>query len=536
MCSIEGCELDNYKEMDKCILHCEKSGNFEDIENFNTCFERLSKPNGEINHIHFPKKYDFNKSFYNKNGFKFTNCHFYSQLNLNGHEYINCHFYKVVKLSKNQTTYSIKCKFKNSIFLSIIQINDTFTEELFENCNFNKGYLYLKNINLKDINYLFNDSKISKFNFYNCIFPFKINLREINHIEKLVFRKCKFKDRFSIQHSEIKGILRLKDSMFLLENEINSKVKIQFSKISKVDFYNTIFQDLADFYQTKFDKVNFKRTDFEKISVFSETEFNCDVDFKYTKFLGKSIFRDTVIKGELNLRDAIFNDEANFLDITAKSRKVYNKEKKKDEFVGEPTAIKVANRETARVIKNFYDNSNNIIEANRFYKLEMKEREKELEVNLKKGKNFFEWFIFKLHGISSNHSQDWLLALFWIINFGLLYSFFEYKNFYTFTRNDFLMNQFLIGLLITLLAFSLLISLIKVNKMKIIFSFFSFFLLLYLNFTNDISFVNFANVLNPFSIMTGKETLTFDILIFKIIIAYLIYQLIISIRQNTRRK
>ena len=33
----------------------------------------------------------------------------------------------------------------------------------------------------------------------------------------------------------------------------------------------------------------------------------------------------------------------------------------------------------------------------------MKEREKELDSK----KDFFEWLVFKFHGLSSNHSQDW---------------------------------------------------------------------------------------------------------------------------------
>jgi len=42
--------------------------------------------------------------------------------------------------------------------------------------------------------------------------------------------------------------------------------------------------------------------------------------------------------------------------------------------------------------------------------------------------------------------------------------------------------------------------------------------------------------INPFSIMTSKEPITLGLLIFKITIAYLIYQFIVSVRQNTRRK
>ena len=45
-----------------------------------------------------------------------------------------------------------------------------------------------------------------------------------------------------------------------------------------------------------------------------------------------------------------------------------------------------------------------------------------------------------------------------------------------------------------------------------------------------------ANVINPFSIMTKGDTLNLGMLIFKVIITYLIYQFVVSVRQNTRRK
>ena len=79
----------------------------------------------------------------------------------------------------------------------------------------------------------------------------------------------------------------------------------------------------------------------------------------------------------------------------------------------------IANRETARIIKDSFEQQNNIIEANKFYALEMKEREKELDSK----KDFFEWLVFKFHGLSSNHSQDWTLVLFWIININFFYSY-----------------------------------------------------------------------------------------------------------------
>ncbi|MGB0990708.1 MAG: hypothetical protein ACPGUI_07770, partial [Halarcobacter sp.] len=53
---------------------------------------------------------------------------------------------------------------------------------------------------------------------------------------------------------------------------------------------------------------------------------------------------------------------------------------------------------------------------------------------------------------------------------------------------------------------------------------------------DDLDLNSFSNNINPFSIMTEFSELTFLTLVYKVTIAYLIYQLIVSIRQNTRRK
>ena len=78
----------------------------------------------------------------------------------------------------------------------------------------------------------------------------------------------------------------------------------------------------------------------------------------------------------------------------------------------------------------------------------------------------------------------------------------------------------------------LIIEYEKINK----FWYIGIYYIFYGFFSQDWLLKCFSNKLNPFSIMTGKEELNFGILLYKITIAYLIYQLIISIRQNTRRK
>ena len=434
------------------------------------------------------------------------------------------------------------CEFLDSYSISNSDILENDSNVIYQMCIFHKDVAISKNDE---------DFKISHTLFSDCIFREKLQIENIE-FEKGVFNNTKYnedfenKDIFKIDNLELKNCIV--SDKFILENytinklnlaesTFNSKVKIQKCKIREAIFYNTKFKDLADFYQSKFKKVDFERTDFEKISVFAESEFNCDVDFKYVKFLGKAIFRDTVITGNFNLRNSIFDDEANFLDITSKKR-----EKIKEQFIGEPIDIKVSNRETARIIKNFYDNSNNIIEANRFYKLEMEKRREEFK-NFPSGDyRTLESIIFWFHRISSNHSQSWFLAFFWIVSITFLFS---GININMSVKDTLVIENNLkcaINLIfVVVLATATIFTIYHYFKKKNVFysalgvCIFTFYIV-YANLTNDYFLSNFSNILNPFSIMTNGEELTFISFLYKIIIAYLIYQLIISIRQNTRRK
>lgn len=496
----------------KCILHCEKDDSYcnkqvEFREVLNKSIKKKSQDSKiTFKNIHFIDDYDINDIMATDDSFiLFYECHFINSLTLKITNHIfrfeKCHFQKEWKHIISQETKFIKCQFDEYVYENISEDKEKINH-LFFDCGFNS--IDFKGVHFTEKLFKFSNrnkySTIESLNLTYCIFEKDIifnSNREENDADNFTITKLDFSE------STFKG-----------------KVKIQFCEIKDANFYNTKFKDLADFYRTKFEKVNFERTDFEKISVFSETEFNCDVNFKYTKFLGKAIFRDTVITGILNLRNSIFDDEANFLDITSQKRK---REKNKDnEFIGEIKSIQVANRETARVIKNFYDNSNNIIEANRFYALEMAEREKELEHN--KRQNLVEWFIFKAHKISSNHSQDWLLTMLWMFAITFVFAVLD-KN--TYCTNDMILLSILTSSSLILLAF--LFACISLK-------WFLFTLSICVPFLTQTTFKDFANLINPFSIMTGHEKLTFSMLIYKVVIAYLIYQFIVSIRQNTKRK
>ncbi len=554
------------EEQDKCILHCEKSKSNEWIYSFfnddNDNYEskkekwddkkihqfweylvkyikKISDDFITLKNIVFPIHWNEKlghisviSALYKKNVL-FDNCIFLDYL------YIG-HYVDDNEIIKVKFIGFKGCKFKSEVLINNLTLESglsvlysTFDEDF--------------NVSSVEVHRLFEvvKSSLNKLSIMHCEFndnlEIKCNDEKLNlYIDSSKNNKILIIDNInnvSIINSTIEKEFiidrnnMLINSLDLEETTFESKVKIQFCTIKeKANFYNTKFKDLADFYRTKFNEVIFERTDFEKISVFSEVEFTKNVDFKYTKFLGKSIFRDTIIKGKLNLRDTIFDDDANFLDITSEKRE---KDKNDKEFIGEAKIIRVANRETARVIKSFYDKSNNIIEANKFYSLEMQERKKELNVK----SNFIQWIIFFLHGVSSNYSQSWAEALFWI---GLL------SSLYTFEMHNIpIMTLFLTYIIIYILLmylfkqYSVFIKYFE-KTMLILFTI-SFFYILDMNFEvySELMSVNTLNEIikniNIFAKINSND-MTIGFFMYKIALSYLIYQFIISVRQNTRRK
>jgi hypothetical protein len=185
----------------------------------------------------------------------------------------------------------------------------------------------------------------------------------------------------------------------------------------------------------------------------------------------------------------------------------------------------MANRETARIIKNSFEKQNNIIEANKFYALEMQEREKELNKLAKKGKNLTDWVVFKFHSISSDHSQSWFLALVWIAITTLLFTFWK--------AIDADQKVFEISFIAAEVGIISLIVMPKIQYLKQIVSS-GLLVLLFINYSMATSsfLEEIVNVVD----LKNENPITFSMLLFKVTIAYLMYQFIVSVRQNTRRK
>lgn len=423
-----------------------------------------------------------------------------------------------------------RCQFispKNKIFIYIIGIESKDEHCIFTYCTFeaclelNPLAKITKIIEEINVNLFFNcdlESLTAKYvSFKNHIFLNKMRLFENGYSKvhnQIVLENCTFDKEFKIMNCKELNNLSFNNSVF------NSKCKIVECEIENVYFQQTKFSELVGFDSSIFGKTNFRNTRFNKLARFNKTKFLKNVNFDYTYFNEESIFTNSIFYEKLNLKKAFFLNSGRFLNI--------NEEEKFNETIQiKKYKINLENRETARIIKDSFEQQNNFIEANKFYVLEMKEREKELNVDRKNGKNLYEWLVFKVHQISSNHSQDWALSLFWIFIVGFLTSLF---NFYI--NNSFSLSSF-IGVVI-LVSYSLWLDYIskKENEIKSIFLLVLFYMI-YIYETKDIYLNDFVKVINPFVKFNDLNLLD---LLSKVTIAYLIYQLIISIRQNTRRK
>lgn len=245
-----------------------------------------------------------------------------------------------------------------------------------ENKKLNQGILKISDIVFPDL-YKEDFEKIYKdckqITFYKCIFN-QINFGDLEINSSILFEECKFNKDVDFTTTEFK---------YLSFHRITKAEELNFQSIKvngEFELEDCIFDS----------EINFEYAKFYENVVILNTKFNNNVNLNYTTFEKLLSFKKSEFKYDLNLENTIFKSYVNFLGVEAK----------------------IANRETARIIKDSFEKQNNIIEANKFYALEMEKREDELKENIKKGENIFEWLVFKIHGLSSNHSQDWLLALF----------------------------------------------------------------------------------------------------------------------------
>ena len=459
-------------DVEKCILHCEKDDwNDEDklIEFWEAIRNNIFPSLTNIKNTHTFKNIIFPKYEAEKK--------VYDDIDLNFTPYTDSNFNPIFELSYFLSAFSlgeISLIFENCIFLEGLDLSIyNFQKDIkFENCIFKKELVLNE--------YYKSDVSFEKCDFSNN----SINLSNKYFASSLKIRKC--------QNISYLDCTMMKCSMFNLRDSV----------IQSANFYNAIFYSPT---------------------IFMNTTFENNIDFKYAQFEKKVFFTDAIFEKKLNLREAIFKEDVNFLDMKVGS----------------------VNRETARIIKHSFEDQGNIIESNRFYALEMEEMDKELTKSFCKKplknenlidyllkKSLSELIIFKFHSLSSEHSQNWFLALVWIFIIGIIAYFIGGEDLNN--KSIQVNNDIFIGSFVFLLLSTLTVIFNKFDKLSrwIIGIFLSYLLYNFLVIDNT-SFSALFQQISPFSKL-GKDMTAIDF-IAKVIITYLIYQFVVSIRQNTRR-
>lgn len=494
ICSICNVEVeDKYfdKEQNKCILHCEKNDLWGNEEKYYNLFLSLF--------IEFIKDDRFNK-------LKISNV-------ISSSNYFIKEGYILLK----DVIFSV-----DNSFLKIFEVTGH-KKILFEECVFFESR--------------FSEySKFESFVFRDCIF-YKKDYGKENYIEsnRLYFDKMEI-DKISYGGLNSKSIsIDVSDSNIGTLAIVNSSLFLKNTTISK-----KLFCSLD------------KNINSTKL-VIKENSFVKDLDmpvFKFTSIENSTIEKELIIRNSeivsFNIQSSTLENGLDFNNSSIEDRfSLINSKIKNKKLDLSNTSLpnsmnflnaelEVENRETARIIKDSFDRQNNFIEGNKYYAIEMKHYDDELKWK----DNLKEKLIFKFHDWSSEHSQNWILPLFWILLFSMGYGVIEYL----FLGGNKLVDKSLcaniLSILFIVLAIPFIINNILENKgLKKSFSAFIFLTIgFYLYITNDLLLRLPAKAINPFSIMYDGDSINGIQLIFKIIITYLIYQLIISIRQNTRRK
>jgi hypothetical protein len=497
-CKIEECSREVYYN-DKCLLHCEKDDFFDKNNEFNKAIEeypQIEENNLKFKGIFFPKKYDYSFiwSLYKGKRISFWYCTFYEDT--------------TYKLDKQGDIYpemleadvlpSRLC-FYNSIFnekwIHIINLNYVYYSE----CTFNDEIYFAHPESVSK------DVKMKKLEFQKCMIEKSFNLHysknSICEIEQIDIQNTTFKSEFLINNSIIENI-----SLFL--NTFESIVELNENRINVFDCSQSKFNGITTFTGTTFKSIKFKAIVFDKLVIFNNIK----------------------IKNILDLKGITFRDEANFLEM-------------KNIKEGKLETKNIENRETARIIKHSLDKVGNIIEANKFYTLEMEHYKKELDES--KESNIQEKFIFWMNKTISNFGQSWILPIFWIFIITMVFIIFsgnigdikENKKFFHYIYN----YKYYFELFVILQAFIISICIVIYDNINKIFGYLYLLisiLIIYLfhfNFDLILASQVFGNYMSIPNMHPSFENDVFYWFLHKALLSILIYNLTVALRRQTRR-
>lgn len=393
----------------------------------------------------------------------------------------------------------------------------------------------------------FNLSNFDNGNFFRTYFHDGVFFNHANFQNGASFRDACFKKRCYIEYvtfRNIHGDTSFNGTSF---EDVVSFNGTQFD--NETYFSGTVFKNIAVFYGVTGNTLHF---DFIKIGQQSLLDFSM-LDLKILKMttvqnISAVIrFTDSKINDKFILNDtALGTSELNNFDISLCSEIII----KSSSFLktmfnninwGRITEDRFrASRDVYRQLKYVLEQQGNIIEANRFYSLEMKEYKKELEA---KPLSFDSWqdkVIFFMHEKVSNFSASWFLPILWFFDLGIFLTIF--KKIHTKSFNPFSAWELFIPTLIIFgwiigKGLSDLYKRLRYYQLDIIVPSFILILIFLLSVPNALN--EFAKVINPFGVFRDSESyrgIEFAWFIHKSLMAFVIYQFVVTLRMQTRRK
>lgn len=539
-CAYQSCNRHIYKNSDKCILHCGKDDWFSEdthgsrdwsnsqdkIKNFweTVRNEKMAQSDYDFNGVIFPEFEEYNSE--NIEEIKVNENKIYKAKG-------PFNFWEVDR----NLIFDKKVIFSNSVFKGKTNFIFTTFQDIanFEKSTFEESVRFNGAVFFRGI---YEKSTFQK----ETDFKFVIFLNGVN------FKEAWFQDKTSIEYvifQNIKGDTVFNGTTFQNVVSFNGSTFRNETYFSGTTFQNTaVFYALKDSDNLYFNFIKLQEKSLIDFSGFELKElkfstiqnFSSYVRLTNIKIANKFELRNTNLgKAELNnfdlseCQEIVIKDSV-FFEI------VFNNLKwgkiTENRFKG--------SRDVFRQLKHALEQQGNIIDANRFYSLEMKEYKKELADESWFSDYGQDKFVFLVHEMVSNFSQTWVLPLIWFFVIGMgftLHKVIQTTTFEPFKGWELLLPTLLISSYIIGKLLSDTVEKFKDYQLKIYLP--CFCLILFYVSSVDKPFNEFAKTVNPLGTLRNDDfykNFEFAWFLHKSVMTFIIYQFIVTLRRQTRRK
>lgn len=381
----------------------------------------------------------------------------------------------------NQCRKAVNVERKNFDLHELSSNNDTYEkiEIVFKNCKFTN--VTVNEQILKDHIFIEHDCDGTS--------------QDIKNLEMNFLRisGSKFQGKFYINKQYDGNSQELKISKIIIENTIfHDNYKLHRCEIGEIIFKDDDFEKNADFYMSKFlsgaknddskeaTEINFHALNFKDLALFGDVHFYKKFHLRYVTLEGYSHFRNAIFDEGLDLDYTNIQNEMNFFGAEGLSSKLSKQN---------------TSQETYRIIKHNFMKLNNVIEANKYHSLELNTHRKNISfidvlLDCKLPiQNSLDWIVSIFHLLSSNYSKNWLITLVWII------------------------------VVSTITNLSLEHEIFIQEK---------------INWESIFKYINILTSINDFVDVVSKEKSYVAMTLNKILLGYLYYQFLTTIRRNTK--